>query len=62
MFTTHKTGDLNLVLSSAFLFVLPKLCCFSRFVQVSWKPQFIHLKNYVHLKIELSKKIILPKH
>jgi len=62
MCTAHKTGDLNLMLSSAILFVLPKLGCFFRFVQVSWKSQFKPLKNDVHLKVELSMKIILPRH
>jgi len=62
MCTTHKIVDLNLMLSSAILFILPKLGCFSRFVQVSWKSQFKPLKNDVHLKVELSMKIILPKH
>ena len=62
MCTAHKVVDLNLMISSAILFVLPKLCCFSRFVQVRWKSHFKPLKNCVHLKVELSVKIILPKH
>jgi hypothetical protein len=40
IFAAHKTDGLYLVPSAAVLFVLPKLCCFSRCVQIRWKPQF----------------------